>query len=342
MEQHKVKRPPININAMNNMDGNGGDKIPSERGNLSYVDDKGGGGRDQRSSEVKPKMNLTQIFITVAAAVLVSLGLGIMMFTTGATVDTKLAGLETNQGQVSENTGRIDNVINSQANFITKNNLDDYATKNSLPNPDSYALKTDLVGTDLSGYYTKGEVDAAIILILEEKEAIEEEEEEATTWGEVRWRFRNVEISYKTLTAAMVTYKGTEVPEPAPDLGYISNNIYAELDDIDPRTIEDEDIYDIELIVLNSNQDWEVDLRDVVFTLILNPDDYALLDEDMTYLDSDSSPYLDWDASFEVRERENQDVTRRVEFESSKLSNLRVYEDDYSDTMDLVLELYYN
>ena len=158
-----------------------------------------------------------------------------------------------------------------------------------------------------------------------------------TTWSPVRWRY-DVALAYK-LTEDRVTYTGTEL-NVTPDLPEIREEIFARIEDVDPRTIKEEDLYDMELLVFNGNDDWDVNLEDVVFTLTLRPDDYAYLDEDMTYLDSDSSPYLDWDGSFVVREREGEDVTRRVEFESSKLSSFKVDEDSY-EQLDLVLELYY-
>ena len=158
-----------------------------------------------------------------------------------------------------------------------------------------------------------------------------------TTWSPVRWRY-DIEMEY---SIASVTWEG-EGADPGYDEtveNEIKEGISVEVDDVDPRTIKEEDLYDIEILVFNGHEDWAVDLEDVVFMFTLRPDNYAYLDEDMTYLDSDTKPYLDWDASFMVRERESEDVTRRVEFESSECS-IEIDEDDYT-SFDLVLELYY-
>ena len=163
-----------------------------------------------------------------------------------------------------------------------------------------------------------------------------------TIWEPIRWRY-DVSMTYKKLTAGMLTYTGSGNVTNATadlDLDKIGEGLSVRIEDVDPRTIKEEDLYDMELLVFNGNNDWDVTLTDVVFTVMLRPDDYAYLDEDMTYLDSDSSPYLDWDGSFVVREREGEDVTRRVEFESSKLNSLKIDNDSY-EQMDLVLELYY-
>lgn len=159
--------------------------------------------------------------------------------------------------------------------------------------------------------------------------------EVATTWSPVRWRY-DIDMEYNIAT---VTYEGNLNDTPAYMESELRDNINVEIDDVDPRTIKEEDLYDVELLIFNGNDDWSVDLEDVVFLFTLRPDNYAYLDEDMTYLDSDSSPYLDWEASFVVRERESEDVTRRVEFESNECS-IDIDEDSY-EGLDLVLELYY-
>lgn len=336
---NRIRKPPVNINPGGGGVGGGMEERIPERGGLSYLDQREPSYREGPGRpEGKAKLNMTQMFTTIAAAVLISLGLGVLIFAQSSSIDARLEGYKDNSAQVTENSQRIENVIKAQEDFITEGDFSDFATKGEIPDLSNYVTKGELgEEVDLSNYYTKEEMDA--LLVVQEGE---EEAEVGVTWDPVRWRFRDVEMDFRTLTTAMVTYRGIEDPAPAPDLVDIRNRIHAELEDIDPRTIKEEDIYDIELVVLNSNQDWEVELEDVVFTLVLTPDDYALLDEDMTYLDSDSSPYLDWDSSFEVREREGNDVTRRVEFESSKLSSLTIYENDYSETMDLVLELYYD
>ena len=168
-----------------------------------------------------------------------------------------------------------------------------------------------------------------------------------TNWGVIRWR-PDVQIEC-TLLRANMEWTGAPLEEPgtgaipqltANEEDAIRDNIGAMIQGVDPRTIKEEDLYDIELCVENRNVNWAVELTDIVFTFMLRPDDYAYLDENMTYLDSDSSPYLDWESSFVVREREGEDVTRRVEFESEELDSLKV-ESDSTERLDLVLELYY-
>jgi len=182
---------------------------------------------------------------------------------------------------------------------------------------------------------------AELELELEESDSSSGSSTSSGTWDTIKWYLRDVEMAFKDATG---TYVGEAPPLIWAELTdnqreAIEDEIYAEVH-TSPRTIQDEDLYDVELIVSNGNDDWDIALEDVVFVLTLSANGYAMLDEDVTYLDSDSSPYLVWESDFTIREREGKDVTRRVTFESDKLSELEVDANDY-ETLDLVLELYY-
>jgi len=158
------------------------------------------------------------------------------------------------------------------------------------------------------------------------------------TWDTIRWHLRDVEMTYKTITACNVSTPLNCTPNQV-QLDNIEDEIYADVH-TSPRNIEDEDLYDVELVVSSGHEGWDVTLEDVVFVLILSADGYAMLDEEATYLDSDRTPYLLWETDFTIREREGRDVTRRVTFESDELAKLEIEANDY-ETLDLVLELYY-
>lgn len=156
------------------------------------------------------------------------------------------------------------------------------------------------------------------------------------TWDTIRWHLRDVDMTYDDITVCDL---GNPANCTIPITSEIEENVYAELH-TSPSRIEEEDLYDVELIVSNNNKDYDITLEDIVFVLTLSADGYAMLSEESTYLDSDRSPYLLWEADFTIREREGKDVTRRVTFESDELAKLEI-EADGSETLDLVLELYY-
>jgi len=156
------------------------------------------------------------------------------------------------------------------------------------------------------------------------------------TWDTIRWHLRDVDMTYDDITVCDL---GNPANCTIPITSEIEENVYAELH-TSPSRIEDEDLYDVELIVANGNEDYDIILKDVAFVLTLSADGYAMLSEESTYLDSDRSPYLLWEADFTIREREGKDVTRRVTFESDELAKLEIEANDY-ETLDLVLELYY-
>jgi len=158
------------------------------------------------------------------------------------------------------------------------------------------------------------------------------------TWDTIRWHLRDVEMTYKTITACNVSDPFNCTPNQV-QLDNIEDEIYADVH-TSPRNIEDEDLYDVELVVSSGHEGWDVTLEDVVFVLTMSADGYAMLDEEATYLDSDRTPYLLWETDFTIREREGRDVTRRVTFESDELVELEIEANDY-ETLDLVLELYY-
>jgi len=148
-----------------------------------------------------------------------------------------------------------------------------------------------------------------------------EEEEEASSSGKIKWYLDISDWGAKNVDS------------------YSSDLIFEV--DTDPGRIKEGDLYEVGVIITNPDTAKDVTLEDFWMELTLRASGYAMLNESETYLDSDSSPYLDWDAEFTIREREGAEVCRKVTFLSEESrKDIRIDADD-SICLDLVLELYY-
>lgn len=136
---------------------------------------------------------------------------------------------------------------------------------------------------------------------------------------ETRWTFSDPRI----------TYSSVAVPADV--------SIYVE--SIDPRRIEDEDLYEVVLGIQNGQTAWVMGYMDL--ELVLTPKDYVPINDTDTYLDSDDYPWLTWNADFALKTRENQEVCRRITFTSDRYLFNRTLAIGEKINLDLVLELYY-
>jgi len=109
--------------------------------------------------------------------------------------------------------------------------------------------------------------------------------------------------------------------------------------DIDPRRIEEEDLYEVTLYLLNNSAS-TVSIGTRKIEVVLEPKENVVVDEDETYLDSDETPYLDWDPDFTIRTREGVEVCRRISFVSDSY-NFGDLAAGSSKEFKLVLELHY-
>ena len=118
-----------------------------------------------------------------------------------------------------------------------------------------------------------------------------------------------------------------------------------------PSRVEEEDLYEITVEITNTDTTiynatnttaWDAATIALNHELeiILSPRDYCMVDDAITYLDSDGYPYLSWDADFVTRTREGQEVCRRITF-TSETYNFGSLSPGGSLELDLVFELYY-
>ena len=122
-----------------------------------------------------------------------------------------------------------------------------------------------------------------------------------------------------------------------------------------PSRIEEEDLYEIVVEITNENvvvatgPNGTILASDIAnatialnheLEIILSPRDYCMVNDAITYLDSDGYPYLSWDADFVTRTREGQEVCRRITF-TSEVYNFGSLLSGESLELDLVFELYY-
>lgn len=121
-------------------------------------------------------------------------------------------------------------------------------------------------------------------------------------------------------------------------------NVTVGVYDTDPSRIEEEGIYDVVVLLTNNRKNEAgdyipVSLTDAQIELVLEPRDYCMIDEDNTYLDSDSSPWLWWDTDFVIKTRQGVEVCKSITFASEKHGF--VIEANSWLELELVLELYY-
>lgn len=109
--------------------------------------------------------------------------------------------------------------------------------------------------------------------------------------------------------------------------------------DTDPRRIEEEGLYDVSILLENQGNS-TVNLVDAEIELVLEPRDYCMIDEDNTYLDSDSAPWLWWETDFVIKVREGRDVCKSIAFISDKYSFGELGPHEWIE-LELILELYY-
>lgn len=166
---NKVKKPPILVSELNKDPG-----TEPKKGGLTYVDqgknNSGGGG-----TPGKPKMNLTQLILAVGLSILIFVLISNFWLTPKKDATILLENqklLETNQAaltttvasfdsKLNTDSGRIENLISSQANYATRaevtgfaktTDLAGYATASSLQGLSSSI--TELLGR-LTGYDTR-------------------------------------------------------------------------------------------------------------------------------------------------------------------------------------------
>lgn len=131
-------------------------------------------------------------------------------------------------------------------------------------------------------------------------------------------------------------YLDAEIVTDVPD--YIV--IY--VDDIDPRKIQEEGLYEIEVLIGNTDNSTTWSMGVLELEIVLRPKEYSPINQSATYLDSDKAPWLDWDDDFIVKTREGEKVCRRVIFTSDRYDFKHTIEPLGYYQLDLVLELYYD
>lgn len=262
---------------------------------------KGGGG-----------FNLTSIIVNVVLAAIVAYIMVGQIGLTKSWYNTNVAPALNSFADTYAKKGDL-------SNYVTKGDFSQYALKDELPDLTTFynqeevdALLANLSSddVDLSGYYTKDEVD----------DLLAGESGDGVYIGDTtRWRFQEIGFT-----------------DDVPDGVSIRVSSY--------DRIEEEGLYDIEVDIRYSDPTIDDSAPDVTFEsglkMVLVPTDYVSVNGDATYLDSDDSPWLAWDADFVVREREGADVCRRIIFKSDDY----VWEIEDGDEIELplVLELVYN
>lgn len=245
----------------------------------------------------------TIIIIALIMAVVVSWGMMSFMGVSKNAYRADITRLEMDLVAARSDIGEQGKTIDSIAEDISELGTD-YVKPAAL---DNY-VKVTALDTMFEDYETR--------LALLENSTQEEGSSSSsnTTYDTTRWTFRDY---------------GFTIP---------ISNVSVERGDIDPNKIEEEDLYDIELWIVN-DCDTSVTLKDVRLEATLTPENYAVVNEDETYLDSDSPPWTPWEADFITKTREGQEVCRRITFTSDRFDiPLDAYEEK---CIDLVLELVY-
>jgi hypothetical protein len=284
--------------------------------------------------------------IAVAAAIMA----GIMMTMAAGKGDvTRLdENLGALQGQVSAladtvaaNGQVLDNVVNSQGEYAKKSDLSGYATTGSYASADALSsLRSEFDA--LYGGLNNADSTDSLVSLRERVEALEteQEEQEAIASETIRWKFEMPAL-LKPVSEVPIAITGGDL------MTWV---------DVDGR-LEDEDLYYVDLYIGNSNATDAMVVTDSTFFVKLkmkpkSSSDYALLDDSDTYLDTDDTPVVptgvlpsyivepSWEAEFETKTREGQEVTRYVLFESGNITITDIPASTYVK-IPLVLELLY-
>lgn len=208
---------------------------------------------------------------------------------------------------VTQSNQRIDNLISSQANYVSQGSLAGLASAQSV--------------TDLTGQLNTQVAELTTRMVALEVEAEEEAEAQAVIEDTVRWRFTDASF----------------------DFTVAENHDLVDID-VSSGTIDEEDYYSVKVTLeylgkVEETLDETLDIGNH-FSLVLEPRGDALLSESYTGLYSESSPYTDWDADFRYRERDGVTTTRRVVFESYDPYDIVLTEGD-PFRINLELELAY-
>jgi len=126
---NRIKKPPVNISELKE----GEPKEEAKKGPLNYVENKTSAGTP------KSKLNLTQLILAVGLSIvlffvisqftLTSKGDAMTLLDNQKLLESKVSGVEKSIG---DETGRIDNIINTQAGYATKSELSGLATQGAL------------------------------------------------------------------------------------------------------------------------------------------------------------------------------------------------------------------
>jgi hypothetical protein len=249
--ESRQRKPPINLNEVAST------KENPEPGALHYAsgeDDRPAGRRNERS---KGGMNWGQAILSIIVSVVLSI---IVVFVLVSPVKTDLANLaksvnETNDtvAQVGSDVAgvntKLDNITTWQGTVASRSDLS------------GYAKTTDIPRVDLTGYYTKAQVDAAIAAAL----AAKEKEAAASTEGitvEVKDYYEDypIEIPEGTVGTPIVYSYEEEIAKltlanvSGKDLEDVRLIVEIELDRSFPSSFE----LDSDSPILGGDLDWDL------------------------------------------------------------------------------------
>jgi len=267
----KVKKPPVNLDELEN-------KEPkAEKGPIGYTGDK---------KEGKGVSGIAQILVAALIAVVLSALLVITysprkadLVAIGEKLDTVVTEVGTARGEVGFERSRIDNLINSSANYATKG---DITALQNLPS------EIDAEFATLEEAY-EARI-AALEAILQELELITEEGEVITTEDTTLWS-KDIYCTSHSEEAISIDYR------------------------FSPSKVEDEEDYAINLYLSNLTEN---PITNCIIEIVLTPrrGDRVKVDEDELYLDTTKAPFYLWDT--EVIER-NDGTCRRIVSTSEKI-----------------------
>ena len=291
-------------------------------------------GEDQNIGDVTPRSKSKGFYIMIAIAAAVLIG-GVMMFSGGddppangaanpnptapITIPQLQSSVDSLNATVAGFAGRLATLESQAAPTVTQTDIDALQA-----NINSLAIRLDELNATIANLDGTGNGNGTIYT------------------GEIsRWDFDSLTVLGCTddYTFEVVSKSPSRIEEE--DLYEITVEITNENvviptgrpdPDVDPTAPNITTLADIDRATIALNHELEI---------IISPRDYCMVNDLTTYLDSDSYPYLSWDADFVTRTREGQEVCRRITFttEVYNFGNLLLGE---SLELDLVFELYYS
>lgn len=329
------KKPPIRLDELEDAESTSGTDSEARRpGELSYTSEKtASAGSDIRS---KDRMSWRPVLLGVMVSVIFT---GILVFGFSAS-KTDVKALVANDKDLSASTSaRLASIDASLAKALKEVDTAITESRSAKSVLDGYVKKTDAATiVNLSNYVTRSEL--STYALKTDIPAPANVSALTLKVGTLEATVADLQAKVKDLTAVTEqanAYVGATTRWTS-TVSFVGGDPTGITLWLDHDRIEEDDFYELTLGLENTTAD-PITISPI-FEIILTPRDYVVIDEKATYMDSDSSPFVDWNVDVLSRTRNGIEVVRRLVFTSDRYSSFIIPAGNVVE-FDLVMELAY-